>query len=207
MQNLQDLYDYYIQTVPSQGKLKSASSMLIHVCKTLDLNSPEDITEDYYREIPSAIDQYHEASENLAIQEKSILAEMIGRYGPKDGWEKTFNVLLSDRDSNLCQFTLHSLEFSGHENFPVTVSYIEKFMHHHDRLMRHVSAHLVCNLINSDRVEDIKAKISEWINKGEDEFTRNICLALEGVLKNKTNIRNINQSMAAYEWLSKKLIT
>ena len=205
MQNLQDLYDYYITTKPSQGKLKAASSMLIRVCKILNLISPEDITSDYYNEIPAAIDQYHKASENLAIQDKSILAEMIGRYGPKDGWEKTFNMLLADKDSNLSQFTLHSLEYSGHENYPLTISYIEKYMHHHDRLMRHVSAHLVCNLLCSDRAEDIKIKITDWIDKGDDEFNKNIYDCLDGVMKNKTNIRNTAQSQAACHWLADQL--
>ena len=205
MQNLQELYDYYLDTRPSRGKLKSASSMLIRVCKVLKLNSPEDITSDYYKEIPAAIDKYHESSENLAIQNKSILAEMIGRYGPKDGWEKTFNVLLSDKDENLCQFTLHSLEYSGSKNYPLTLSYIEKYMHHHDRLMRHVSAHLVCNLLCSDRAEAIKTKILEWVDSGQDEFNKNIFICLEDIMKNKTNIQNTAQSQAAFQWLSDQI--
>jgi len=205
MQNLQDLYDYYMTTKPSQGKLKSASSMLIHVCKVLNLASPEDITIDYYNEIAAAIDQYHKASENLAIQDKSILAEMIGRYGPKNGWEKTFNILLSDKDSNLNQFTLHSLEYSSQENFPITLSYIEKYINHHDRLMRHVSAHLVCHLLCSERIEDIKIKILDWIKKGNDEFSKSICDCLEGVIKNKTNLKNTARSQAAFDWLSDQL--
>lgn len=205
MQNFQDLYDYYLETRPSKGKVKSASSMLIRVCKILKLNSPEDITSDYYKEIPAAIDRYYESSNNLAIQDKSILAEMIGRYGPKNGWEKTFNVLLEDKDDNLCQFALHSLEYSSNKNYPVTLSYIEKYMHHHDRLMRLVSAHLVCNLLCSDKAEDIKIKILEWIETGQDEFTNSIFDCLEGVLKNKTNIKNITLCQDAYNWISEQL--
>ena len=205
MQNLQELYDYYITTKPSQGKLKSASSMLIRVCKVLNLNSPEDITSKYFEKIPSAIDAYHKTSKNLAIQDKSILAEMIGRYGPKDGWENTFNILLTDKDSNLDQFTLHSLEYSGHENYPLTVTYIEKFMHHHDRLMRHVSAHLACNLLCSDRAEDIKIKILDWIDQGNDEFTKSIYESLIGVIKNKSNIKNTAKSQDALKWLAEQL--
>lgn len=205
MQNLQDLYDYYMTTKPSQGKLKSASSMLIRVCKILNLNSPEDITSEYFDKIPSAIDEYHKASENLAIQDKSILAEMIGRYGPKDGWEKTFNMLLTDKDSNLSQFTLHSLEYSSYENYPLTLMYIEKYMHHHDKLMRHVSAHLVCNLICTERIEDIKIKIIDWIDKGNDEFNKSIYDCLDSVMKNKTHIKNNSKSQAAFKWLSNQL--
>lgn len=205
MQNLQDLYDYYLDTRPSRGKVKSASSILIRVCKILKLSSPEDITSDYYKEIPAAIDKYHGSSNNLAIQDKSVLAEMIGRYGPKDGWEKTFNVLLEDKDDNLCQFTLHSLEYSGDENYPLTLSYIEKYMHHHDRLMRHVSAHLACNLLCSDRAEEMKSKILEWINNDQGEFNENIFGCLDSVLKNKTNIKNTAQSRAAFKWLSEHL--
>jgi hypothetical protein len=205
MQNLQDLYDYYISTKPSHGKLKSASSMLIRVCKVLNFTSPEELTSEYFSEIPAAIDKFYKSSENLAIQDKSVLAEMIGRYGPKDGWEKTFNILLTDKDSNLSQFTLHSLEYSGHENYPITISYIEKYMHHHDRLMRHVSAHLVCNLLCSERADDIKQKILKWINNGDDEFNKSIYDALDGVLKNKTNIKNTMQSQAAFKWLKNQL--
>jgi len=205
MQSLQDLYDYYLTTKPSQGKLKSASSMLIRVCKVLNLNSPEDITSEYFKRIPSAIDAYHKTSENLAIQDKSILAEMIGRYGPKDSWENTFDTLLNDRDSNLCQFTLHSLEYSSQENYPLTISYIEKYMHHHDRLMRHVSAHLVCNLLCSEGAEDIKMKIIDWIDQGNDEFSKNIYDCLDSVMQNKTNIRNTAKSQAEFKWLAEQL--
>ena len=179
--------------------------MLIRVCKVLNLISPDDITNEYFEKIPSAIDEYHKASENLAIQDKSILAEMIGRYGPKDGWENTFNMLLSDKDSNLCQFTLHSLEYSSHENYPITVRYIEKYMHHHDRLMRHVSAHLVCNLLCSDRAEDIKIKILDWIDKGHEEFNKSIYDCLDSVMKNKTHIKNNANSQAAFQWLAEQL--
>jgi hypothetical protein len=205
MHNLQDLYEYYITTKPSQGKLKSASSMLIHVCKILNLASPEYVTSDYYNEIPAVIDKYHKSSKNLAIQDKSIIAEMIGRYGPKDGWEKTFDKLLADKDSNLCQFTLHSLEYSGNENYSLTIAYIEKYMHHHDRLMRQVSAHLVCSLLCSDHAEDIKIKILNWIDKGDDEFNKSIYDCLEGIINNKTHIKNTAQSQAAYQWLADQL--
>lgn len=205
MQNLQDLYDYYITTKPSQGKLKSASSLLIRVCKVLNLISPEDVNNQYFDKIPDAIDEYHKASDNLAIQDKSILAEMIGRYGPKDGWENTFNILLTDKDSNLNQFTLHSLEYSSLENYPLTISYVEKFMHHHDRLMRHVSAHLVCNLLCSSRTEEIKKKILDWIDQGNDEFNRCIYDSLESVIKNKTNIKNTANCQSAFKWLDDQL--
>ncbi|MEJ2055380.1 MAG: hypothetical protein P8X42_15805 [Calditrichaceae bacterium] len=205
MQNLQDLYDFYMETHPSRGKLKSASTMLIRVCKMMDVNSPEDITPDKYELIPSAIDRYHSDSYNLAVQDKSILAEMIGRYGPKDGWEKTFDTLLTDRDDNLAQFTLHSLEYSGSENYRITLSYIEKFMNHRDRLMRHVSAHLVCNLLCSENVDIMKNRIIEWSENGNAEFNQVVFKSLEGVLKNKTNIKNTAQCRAVYKWLEEYL--
>jgi len=201
MQNLQDLYDHYINSKPSRGKVKAASSMLIHVCKAMDLVSPEVITAEYYKEIPRAINKYYYSANNLAVQDKSILAEMIGRYGPRDGWERTFKILLQDEDENLRQFTLHSLEFSCDKIPDIVVNYIEEYKDHPDVLLRDVAAHLTGNLLCLDENDSIREKLSKWCGKESQSFLDEIMTSLKTSISNPSQTKDQKQCEVAYKWL------
>ena len=159
MNNLQDLYDFYRQTNPSPGKIKAATVFLIHCCKALNLSNPDDITEDLYQEIPKAIDTLYKHSESQAIQDKSIFAEMIGRFGPKQGWEKVLDILLNDGDENLCQFTLQSLEYYGCENPEEIYPYVERYINSNDPLMVHIASRIFVGMLctaHSDFIQNDK---------------------------------------------------
>lgn len=203
MNCLQDLYDFYIQTKPSRGKLKAASSMLIHVCKALNQVSAEQVTPDFYKEIPPAIDLYYKSSKNLAIQDKSILSEMIGRYGPKDGWEKAFEVLLKDEDENLRQFTLHSLEYITAQQPDLVIKYIEEYKNSSDSMLREVTVHLVENLLCSDQNLLIKGKLMEWNQLGEQHFLKEVVRGFKKVVDNQHKISAERDCRVAYDWLVK----
>ncbi len=84
MNNLQELYDVFLATKPYSGKIKSATSMMIHVCKALDLATQEEITSDYFEEVPGALNEYFKNYPLKSTQDKAILAEMIGRVGPDE---------------------------------------------------------------------------------------------------------------------------
>lgn len=183
MKNLQDLFDYYRQTNPSQGKLKSATAFLIHCCKALNLSNPEEITDEIYDEIPGAIDNLYKYSESQAIQDKSILAEMIGRYGPRQGWEKTLEILLNDPDENLCQFTLQSLEYYGCENPEHIYPYIERYINFSNPLMVHIASRIFVSMLCTAHSDFIQQKIKEIVEKGDlkiiDALKKNLQAAVQ----------------------------
>jgi hypothetical protein len=204
MQNLQDLYDFYIDTKPSPGKIKAASSLLIRLCKVLNLSSPEKITNDYYKEIPKMIDQYHGSSRNQAAQDKSVLAEMIGRYSPKDGWEATFDILLDDKDENLRQFTLHTLEFSENENPEISLNYIEKYKDNPETTMRHVAAHLAAALLTGKHFELMKKKLELWCDNNHQHFAKDVLKGIRNCDDMKPKSPNRRSCEKAREWLTSR---
>jgi len=166
MKNLQDLYDYYRQTNPSQGKMKSATTFLIHCCKAMDVSNPEDITSDMYEEIPPAIDEWYKNNETQAIQDKSALAEMIGRYGPRNGWEKPLEILFLSEDENLRQFTLQALEYAGCEDPQQVFHLVERFLNGKHPLMRHVAARVFVRMLCTAHTPFIQEKVKEIVEKG-----------------------------------------
>lgn len=201
MQSLQDLYDYYLTTIPSPGKLKTASSMLIHVCKILNLNSAEEVTEDYYKEIPAAIERYHHTSTNLAVQEKSVLAEMIGHYGPKEGWEKTFDILLSDADENLRQFALNALEYQIERDPDRVLTYIGQFKNSNDDSLRDTAIHLICVFLCSSRQKKIKSLLLDWLKDEPVSFYDSLLFQLQKCASSRFNSGRKDECQAAYNWL------
>ncbi len=190
MENLLDLYEFYIQTQPSSGKVKSATTMLIHVCKALDVNAPEEVTVDLFEEIPRAIGEFYQSSPGKALHDKSVLAEMIGHYGPRDGWEKPFEYLLNDPDENLRQFTLSALQFYGESHSESIIPYIERYKNSENQLIKDVTANLVGKLLCSEHSEPLKIKLKEWSENGDREFIDNVGRFLENQLSRNENVSN-----------------
>ncbi len=162
MQTLQTLFDYYKDTTPSKGKLKEAANVLIHICKAVRVSKPEDIGPDKFENIPHALDLFYGIHKEKAAQDKGIFAEMIGRFGPRAGWEKPFEKLLLDADDNLRQFSLNALEFCGSREPSLIIPYIERTFQSKDILMRTVAAILIGKIYCSGHSAFIKSVILQW---------------------------------------------
>ncbi len=170
MNNLQDLYEAYIETRPSSGKIKNATSMMIHVCRALDIASQEEVTSEYFESIPRSLDSFYYAHPMKATMDKSILAEMIGRIGPKKKLKSLLEKLLKDNDENVRLFTLNSLKFCGVKKPQLVLPYVEKFRKFSDMEMRAAAASLVGILQCSDQYKLILKWIKKWYDEGDLSF-------------------------------------
>ncbi len=170
MKNLQDLYDAYLETRPSTGKVKTASSLLIHVCKALDISSQEEVTSEYFDTIPRALDSFFLAHPTKATMDKTMLAEMVGRVGPKKRVKKLLEKLLTDQDENVRQFSLHSLEYYGTQHPGVILPYINRFRKSSDESMVTTAAMLVGNLQCSEQYMVVLDRIKNWYTSGDTTF-------------------------------------
>jgi hypothetical protein len=170
MSNLQALHDFYLSTKPNSGKVQHASKLLIRLCRQMNLDSPEDITPELYHSLPEIIDIYYRKDIHKAIQDKSMLAEMIGRYGPKEGWEVVINNLLTNSDSNLRQFSFQALEYSAKENPNLILPYIEKFKNDPDSLMIAVAARIMSKMCTYKNQKMIDSLLIKWSKEGHFEF-------------------------------------
>ncbi len=179
MQTLQDLYDYYKGTDPTKGKLTAATNVLIHICKSMQVANAEEISRDQYAEIVEAIDAYYPHSADKAIQDKSILAEMIGRYGPRDGWEEPFGILLESKDSNLRQYVFQALDYIGKSEPALVLPYIERFKSSADLLMRHVASILVAKLFCAGQADFFKPVLRNWLEQGGRIFINEVAMQLK----------------------------
>ena len=201
MQNLQELYDFYLQTKPSRGKVKSATTLLIHICKALGVNSAEEISSGFYEDVPTAIEKYYENEPHKAIQDKSILAEMIGRFGPKNGFEKAFDILLSDRDENLRQFTLYSLEDRSCDAQELVTNYVERFRKSPDPLMRYVAAHLTSRMLCCEKNQFIKTQMASWSEDGDLSFIKEVSTCMVSFLERQARLSETSNCESAFNWL------
>lgn len=183
MSNLQALHDYYLTTRPNSGKVQYASKFLIRLCRHLNVDTPEDITPQYFEELTGAIDTYYQNDFHKAIQDKSILAEMIGRHGPKDGWEKTLDTLLNDEDENLRQFSFQSLEYIAAEDPELVFTYIEKYKDSEDSLMKTVAARIMSKMYTPDNHEVLISKIKSWAEDGADDFLKELKRNIQKCIK------------------------
>ena len=174
MKNLQDLYDAYIETRPSSGKIKTATSMLIHVCKALEISSQEEVTSEYFESIPHALDSYFFAHPMKATLDKTMLAEMIGRVGPKKSVKKLLEKLLTDKDENVRQFALNCLEYYGIKKPSSILPYIEKYRNSTDEEMLITAAMIVGNIQCSDQHEMILEKIKKWYKNRDTAFVQEV---------------------------------
>jgi hypothetical protein len=201
MTSLQHLFDYFVKTKPSRGKLKAATTMLIHTCRALRINTPEEITRDKYTQITEALDEHFSAEPHKAIQDKSILAEMIGRFGPRDGWETLFDQLIDDADENLRQFTLHALEFSAEVNFDYVLPYIERMRVSKDSVMRQVAAHITGNLLCSRKSDVMKSCMQRWQETSDRAFITEVFRDLERDYSRNAIRKNSKETKELIAWL------
>lgn len=170
MTNLQDLHDFYLSTKPNTLKVQTSSKFLIRLCLHLKLDTPEQITKEFYKTLPQIVDEYYHNDFHKAIQDKSMLAEMIGRYGPKDGWETALDSLLKDDDSNLRQFSFQSLEFCAMEDPVIILPYIEKYKNSKDELMKAVAARIISKIYSAQHKDLFLKLLAKWSNKNSFEF-------------------------------------
>lgn len=191
MKNLQDLLESYLETRPSTGKIKNATAAMIHVCKALDISSQEEVTHEYFESIPHALDSHFFAHPLKATMDKTMLAEMIGRVGPKKSVKLVLDKLLSDKNANVRQFTLHSLEYHGIRHPRSIMPYIERFRKAGDEEMTSTAAMLVGNLQCSEQSEFILEKIIKWYEKKDYGF-------VEEILKRMIVLRKQNKCEAEH---------
>jgi len=204
MKNLQDLYDTYIETRPSSGKVKTATSMLIHVCKALEISSQEEVTSEYFESIPQALDSFFHAHPLKSILDKTMLAEMIGRVGPKKSVKNLLEKLLTDDNENVRQFSLNCLEYYGIKKPSSILPYIEKHRNSKDEEMLITAAILVGNIQCSDQHEMILEKIKKWYKNGDLTFVREVIKRMIMLRKQKKCDQNKYMDLDQLEvWLNK----
>jgi hypothetical protein len=174
MNNLQELYDVFLRTKPSDGKIKAATTMMIHVSKALNMSSNEEITTEYLVDIPRSLDEFFYNTPPKAMQDKAILSEMIGRVGPLPELRGLLENLLADEDENVRQYTLHSLEYCGMSDPQAVLPYIEKYMRGVDPIMQTMASHLAGKISCSKHYKLILDRILVWYKKGEFAFVKEV---------------------------------
>jgi hypothetical protein len=174
MNNLQELYDTFLNTTPSDGKIKAATTMMIHVSKALNMASNEEITTEYFVDIPRSLDEFFYNTPPKAMQDKAILSEMIGRVGPLPELRGLLENLMADEDENVRQYALHSLEFCGMKNPDTVIPYIEKYIRGVDPVMSTMAIHLTAKISCSKKFQVILDRVISWYKKGEFAFVKEV---------------------------------
>jgi len=206
MSDLQQLHDFYLTTKPSARKVQTASQVLIRLCKQLNVDGPSDINEGYYTEIPAAVDTYYENDIHKAIQDKSVIAEMVGRYGPRDGYEIIMEKLLEEADSNLRQFCIQAMEYAGRKDFTLVAGYIDRYKNSDEQVMREVVARMVSRIFNAGNEKFIHEKIIEWMEQKEIAFLLQIKQNFSNYIRQKEDFANDASYRHFYDWLNKLLL-
>jgi hypothetical protein len=170
MKNLQELFDAYLRTEPTAEKIKSATSMLIHIGKALNVPNQEEINHEYYADITRSLDEFFLKTPAKAKLDKAILAEMIGRVGLKPSLKPILTGLLGDPDENVRQFTMQSLEYHGCKSPRSVLPVIEKYRKSEDEAMLSSTAYLTARLACSDFSQLILDRMMHWYKGGSQEF-------------------------------------
>jgi len=203
MNNLQDLYDTYIETRPSSAKIRNATSMMIHVCRALDISAQEEVTTEYFDSIPRALNDFYMAHPTKSTMDKSILAEMIGRIGPKRKLRPLLEKLLTDNDENVRLFTLNSLEYCGKKDPGQILPYIERYRKSADLEMRATAASLVGNLHCSEKNEEILSWIKKWHDEEDYAFVHEILERMVFLRENKKCDKKYMTTKQIQQWAEK----
>ena len=203
MNNLQDLYDAYIETRPSSGKIRNATSMMIHVCRALDIASQEEVTSEYFDSIPRALDSFFHAHLMKSTMDKSILAEMIGRIGLKKKLKPLLEKLLEDNDENVRLFTLNNLKFCGVDKPQPVLPYIERFRKFSDMEMRAAAASLVGIIQCSDQYNVILKWIKKWYDEGDLSFVVEVVERMVIIRKQRKCDKKYMSLKEVREWAEK----
>lgn len=201
MSNLQKLHDFYLTTRPNVGKVQSASKLLIRLCKQLKLDSAEAITPELYSILAESIGIYYKKDFHKAIQDKSILAEMIGAFGPIDGWERALEPLLIDRDSNLRQFSFQALEYVAMRKPKLITPYIERYKDSDDLLMQTVAARLMSRIYSPENADFFIQKIKRWSEEGSFEFLKMLDKNIKKCIKRQEGFTQEASHISYYEKL------
>ncbi len=170
MENLQELFDAYLLTKPSAEKIRAATVMMIHVGKALNVATQEEITNEYYDEITESLDDFFSKTPQKAILDKAILAEMIGRIGLNGKLKRIFKSLLADKDENVRQFTLASLEYTGQKRPGTMLSYVELYRNSADDSMKMIAVDLVAKLLCQGKHKSVFTKFKKWCRENNGEF-------------------------------------
>jgi len=189
MRNLQELFDAYLRTEPTAEKIKSATSMLIHIGKALNVPTQEEIDREYYADITRALDDFFSKTPAKARLDKAILAEMIGRVGLKPSLKPILAELLSDQDENVRQFTLQSLEYHGCKNPRAILPVIDKYRKSDDDAMVTSASYLTAKLVCSDFSQLILHRLARWYKQGSQVFVTDVLKRTVHLL-NKGNCGN-----------------
>lgn len=189
MRNLQELFDAYLRTEPTAEKIKSATSMLIHIGKALNVPTQEEIDREYYADITRSLDDYFSKTPAKARLDKAILAEMISRVGLKPSLKPILAELLSDQDENVRQFTLQSLEYHGCKNPRAILPVIDKYRKSDDDVMVSSTAYLTAKLVCSDFSQLMLDRLARWYKQGSQVFVTDV-LKRTIYLLNKGNCGN-----------------
>jgi hypothetical protein len=174
MRNLQELFDAYLRTEPTAEKIKSATSMLIHIGKALNVLTQEEINREYYTDITRALDDFFSKTPAKARLDKAILAEMIGRVGLKPSLKPILENLLTDNDENVRQFALQSLEYHGCKNPRAVLPVIDKYRKSDDSIMVITTAHLAAKMACSDFSQPVFEHMVRWYKGGSQIFVADV---------------------------------
>jgi hypothetical protein len=203
MRNLQELFDAYLRTEPTAEKIKSATSMLIHVGKAFNVPTQEEINREYYPNITRILDEFFAKSPAKARLDKAILAEMIGRVGIKPSLKPILEDLLNDADENVRQFTIQGLEYHGCINPKSVWPVIEKYRKAEDTLMVAATANLAAKLACSKFSQVVLDRLARWYRAGAHDFVADVLKRLIHLLDQGTcEDKNIN-AVKLKEWARK----
>ena len=174
MRNLQELFDAYLRTEPTSEKIKSATSMLIHIGKALNVSTQEEINREFYTNIIPALDDYFAKTPARARLDKAILAEMIGRVGLKPSLKPILEDLLTDNDENVRQFTMQVLEYHGSKKPATVMPILEKYRRSDDRIMVSAAVYLAAKLACSEFSQLILDRMIRWYKGGSHNFVTDV---------------------------------
>jgi hypothetical protein len=174
MRNLQELFDAYLRTEPTAEKIKSATSMLIHIGKALNVPTQEEIDREYYTHIIASLDEYFAKTPAKARMDKAILAEMIGRVGLKPSLKPILEDLLTDQDENVRQFTLQVLEYHGIKKPATVMPILEKYRRSEDRIMITAAVYLAAKLACSEFSQTLFERMLRWYKGGSHHFVTDV---------------------------------
>ncbi|MFN2126539.1 MAG: hypothetical protein ACK2TU_01650 [Anaerolineales bacterium] len=170
MDNLQELFDAYLVTKPSAEKIRSATVMMIHVGKALNVATQEEVTSEYFEEVTDAIDDFFAKTPQKATLDKAILAEMIGRVGPKGKLKRIYKKLLSDRDETVRQYALTSLEYIGEKRPKLVMEYVEQYRRSEDESIRMICVELIAKMLCQRKYKSILPQLKLWCAEDNGVF-------------------------------------
>ena len=203
MNNIQEIFDAYLQTMPTAEKIKSATSMMIHLGKALNVTTQEEITNEYYDEICPALDELFVKNPQKAILDKAILAEMIGRVGPGPKINRILKNLLVDKNENVRQYALKSLEFSSLIKPKSVMPFIEKHIHSDEEDLVTTAEYLAAKILCSKKNQIIIKRINSWYKKDERDIISTIMSRVHYLMQNDMCDGNVLNKDTIINWIKK----